>query len=49
MKNLFSPFTDKIQSDWQLFLEHWETYTLVSLIGIGIAVYLRLRKKTDAE
>lgn len=49
MKNIFSAFTDKFQSDWQLFIEHWKAYSLVCLVAIGIAVYLRLKDKTDGS
>ena len=47
MKSVFVPFTDKFRPDWQLFLEHWEAYTRVCLIAIGIAVYLRFRAKKN--
>ena len=49
MKTLFTPFIDKFRSDWQLFLEHWEAYTLVCLIAVGIALYLRHKAKKDAK
>ena len=41
------PFSDKFRSDWRLFLDHWEPYTLICLIALGIAVYMRFRAKKN--
>ena len=48
MKTLFTPFIDKFRSDWAFYLEHWEAYALVCVVGfisVGIILYFRLREK----